>query len=122
MLLAYDGSPKAKEALFIAAHFAKEHGSSLVVLGVDESGGKENTVASQALDDARRYLTAHEVEALCLEKRGEVAQAIIRTVKNQRCDLILVGGYGFNPIMEVVLGSTVDQILRASPTPVLVCR
>ncbi len=122
MLLAYDGSPKAKEALFIAAHFAKEHNNSLVVLGVDESGGKGDTIASQALDDARRYLEAHEAEALYLEKRGEAAQTIIRTVKNQRCDLILVGGYGFNPIMEVVLGSAVDQILRASPAPVLVCR
>ncbi len=122
LLLAYDGSPKAEEALFIAAHFAKAHDSNLIVLSVDENAGKEDAGASRALDDARRYLETHEIEALYLEKRGEVAQTIIRTVNNQRCDLILVGGYGFNPIIEVVLGSTVDQVLRASSTPVLVCR
>jgi nucleotide-binding universal stress UspA family protein len=33
-----------------------------------------------------------------------------------------MGGYGFSPLVEVVLGSAVDQVLRESSRPVLVCR
>jgi nucleotide-binding universal stress UspA family protein len=33
-----------------------------------------------------------------------------------------MGSYGFNPLLEVVLGSTVDKILRSAEMPVLVCR
>jgi nucleotide-binding universal stress UspA family protein len=33
-----------------------------------------------------------------------------------------MGSYGFSPVLEVALGSTVDQVLRRSRQPVLVCR
>jgi nucleotide-binding universal stress UspA family protein len=33
-----------------------------------------------------------------------------------------MGGYGFRPLLEVVLGSTVDQVLRWRRWPVLICR
>lgn len=36
-----------------------------------------------------------------------------------RSDLIIVGGYGLGPVLEVVLASTVDELLRGSRRPVL---
>jgi len=33
-----------------------------------------------------------------------------------------MGGYGFSPVLEVVIGSSVDQVLRESRQPVLICR
>jgi nucleotide-binding universal stress UspA family protein len=33
-----------------------------------------------------------------------------------------MGGYGFNPALEIVLGSTVDEVLRTGQLPVLICR
>jgi nucleotide-binding universal stress UspA family protein len=33
-----------------------------------------------------------------------------------------MGGYGHSPVMEVVLGSAVDQVLRESRQPTLICR
>ena len=38
------------------------------------------------------------------------------------CDLILMGGYGHGPAVELVLGSAVDQVLRESRWPALICR
>ena len=40
----------------------------------------------------------------------------------QSSDLIVMGGYGFNPLLEAVIGSTVDQVLRVVKQPVLICR
>jgi nucleotide-binding universal stress UspA family protein len=33
-----------------------------------------------------------------------------------------MGGYGFSPVLEVVLGSAVDQVLRTSWKPMLICQ
>jgi nucleotide-binding universal stress UspA family protein len=44
------------------------------------------------------------------------------TAEERGCDLIIMGGYGFNPVLEVVLGSAVDEVLRTSRRPMLICR
>jgi nucleotide-binding universal stress UspA family protein len=36
--------------------------------------------------------------------------------------LIVMGGYGRGPVLEVVLGSALDQVLRQSHRPTLICR
>ena len=51
-----------------------------------------------------------------------VPDAIIQTVDDLHCDLILIGGYGKTPVLEMLLGSTVDEVLRVSQVPILVCR
>jgi len=43
-------------------------------------------------------------------------------VGSRGANLVMMGGYGFGPILERVLGSTVDEVLRESPVPVLVCQ
>jgi nucleotide-binding universal stress UspA family protein len=46
----------------------------------------------------------------------------LSTAEAHDSDLILMGGYGYSPVVEVVLGSAVDEVLRASRQPVLICR
>lgn len=117
-LLAYDGSPKAKEALFVAAYLAGRWQVPLVVLSVLE----EDRVTPAALQEARDYLAEHRVQASFVTEHGTIAWAIIRTAMLYEVDFIVMGGYGLNPVMEVILGSEVDQILRARRWPVLICR
>jgi nucleotide-binding universal stress UspA family protein len=33
-----------------------------------------------------------------------------------------MGGYGRNPLLQTVLGNTVDQVLRQARRPILLCR
>jgi nucleotide-binding universal stress UspA family protein len=122
-LLAYDGGPKAKEALYIATYLAARGQDSgeqgpLVVVTVVE-GGK---VTPDILVEAGEYLEAQGVEAILLQKHGSVAEVILETAQEHDSDLILMGGYGHSPLLEVVLGSAVDRVLRASQQPVLICR
>jgi nucleotide-binding universal stress UspA family protein len=118
VLLAYDGSPKAEEALFIATYVSGGWNTPLAILTVSENGpASHETVAH-----AREYLEAHGVQAEWVEESGPVAEAILRTAESRGCDLILMGGYGHGPAVEVVLGSAVDQVLRESRWPVLICR
>jgi nucleotide-binding universal stress UspA family protein len=54
--------------------------------------------------------------------RGGAAEAILESAASADADLVIMGGYGYAPLLERVLGSTVDRLLRESPIPVLVCR
>jgi nucleotide-binding universal stress UspA family protein len=57
-----------------------------------------------------------------VEERGPVGEVILRTAQAYDSELIVMGGYGFSPVLEIVLGSAVDQVLRESRQPVLICR
>jgi nucleotide-binding universal stress UspA family protein len=117
-LLAYDGSEKAKEALFVSAYLAGKWEIPLVVVTVTEG----ERAAAGILDHAQRYLAGRGVTATLMAEGGSTVTAIKKTAVAHRCDFIIMGGYGFRPWLEVILGSTVDKILRAQRWPVLICR
>lgn len=117
-LLAYDGSPKGEEALYVAAYLAGQWHIPLVVLTAAENGA----AVDSTLERAKAYLDGSAVSASYFDLHGEVASAILNTAADQGNDLIIMGGYGHKPVMEVMLGSAVDQVLRGSKVPVLICR
>jgi nucleotide-binding universal stress UspA family protein len=121
-LLAYDGTPKAKEALFVATYVAAHWAVPLTVVTVVEG----ERVGPEAVDEARQYLRAHGVSADCVAvnsgRADTVAESILEVVEERGCDLILMGGYGGGPVVEVLLGSQVDRVLRESRWPALICR
>jgi nucleotide-binding universal stress UspA family protein len=116
--LAYDGSPKAKEALYIATYLAARGQVPLVVVTVVEG----DEVTPDALAEAGKYLESRGVEATLVQEYGAVSDLVLRTAQAYESDLILMGGYGHGPMFEVVLGSAVDEVLRSSRQPVLICR
>ena len=116
-LLAFDGSPKATEALFLAAYLAEKWGIQLtVVSAIDDSQTK-----SSPITQARKYLETREIHANLTEQVGPPSDVILQTMEEQKCDFIIVGGYGYSPIVEVLLGSTLDALLRLSKKPILIC-
>jgi nucleotide-binding universal stress UspA family protein len=117
-IAAFDGGPKAWEALFVAAYLALRGQVPLTVVSV----GEDSLDAPAALAQAREYLAGHGVEATYVQKEGPVAAAILETAAAYDSDLILMGGYGRLPVVEMVLGSAVDQVLQRTRQPVLVCR
>ncbi|MBE2231992.1 MAG: universal stress protein [Anaerolinea sp.] len=117
-LLAYDGSPRAREALFIAAYLAGRWRIPLAVVTVVEPG----RAGAATLDAARAYLETHAVEACYLEVQGPVAPAILQAAADQQADLLVMGGYGYSPMWEAMLGSAVDHLLRECQQPMLICK
>jgi nucleotide-binding universal stress UspA family protein len=117
-LLAYDGSPKANEALFIAAYLAIKWRIALAVVTVID----EDEVIGETMDTARSYLESRGVQARYLPERGDVSQAVLNTAEQLGSDVIIMGGYGQGPVLEVVLGSSIDLVLRHSRKPILISR
>jgi nucleotide-binding universal stress UspA family protein len=117
-LLAYDSSPKSDEALFIAAYMASAWGARLTVVSVDEPGHD----AGGSLERAQQYLAERDLRCDYRSASGDPAQVILEHSQEVGADLILMGGYGANPLLEAVMGSTVDEVLRRSHNPLLMCR
>ncbi len=85
---------------------------------VDDKGEDLRAV----LKEAETYLAEHGVEGARFSRQGEAAEAILTVAEQEGADLIVMGGYGATPMVEVVLGSVVDEVLRRSAVPVLLCR
>lgn len=117
-LIAYDGSPKATEALYVASYLCGKMGLQVTVVSVQDSGNNPQ----ERLSSAHQYLGLCGCEGNLIEKTGNVAEAVLEAADQESCDLILMGGYSHSGVIEVVLGSAVDQVLRTSHLPVLICR
>jgi nucleotide-binding universal stress UspA family protein len=118
MLLAYDGSRKAREGLFMATYLAGHWKIPLTVVTVLE---KQRTGPS-TLDEAQRYLQTRGVSATFREEHGSVPDSVLQAAAESGSDLIVMGGFGYSPVVEMVLGSALDRLLRESPHPLLICR
>jgi nucleotide-binding universal stress UspA family protein len=120
-LLAYDGSPKGDEALYLASYLANSWRIALTVLTVHERGRSQDAPPVPALAKARDYLEGHGIGADYVSEAGPVAKTILDTAADSASALIMMGGYGFSPPVQLVLGSAVDEVLRTSQIPVLIC-
>jgi len=117
-LLAFDGSSKSEEALYLATYLAGRWKIPLVVLTVQEG----DRVGEATLERAAEYARDHEVNPVTELRAGPVDEAILAVAREHECNLILMGGYGLSPLLEFALGSAVDKVLRKAEVPVLICR
>jgi nucleotide-binding universal stress UspA family protein len=117
-LLAFDGSERAWEALYIAAYLAGRWGMALEIVTVHEEGVSPDEV----LGLAGEYLAKHGLAVTTTELHGPVVRAILGYARESSADLILLGGFSSSPVLEVVVGSTVEGLLRESRIPLLICR
>jgi len=116
-LLLYDGSSKAKEALFVAAYLGESWQIALTVIALLQ-GPK---VGPAVLDYARRYLEFHELAADFILTDGPL-DVILKIMEERQTDLVLMGGYSTPALAEAMAGSTVNFMLREANCPLLICR
>ena len=115
-LLAYDGSPRAEEALFASAYAIAKWHVDLSVISVAE----DDETLTSALGRARGYLDRFRLDATYLEASAPVATAILDAAETHRSDVILMGSYSYSRWLESMLGGVLDEVLSRSDVPVLV--
>ena len=118
LLLAYDGSPKATEALALAAYLTGRWKLGLTVLTVAETA-----MAAEGMRiSARAYLERYGVRGDFLSDRGPVGPAIIAAAAATASDVIIIGGYARSTVGGLMLGSAVEEVLRTRRMPTLICQ
>lgn len=117
-LLAYDGTPKADLALYIAAYMALKWQVALSVVTVKQRG----RTTKKTLEQAQKYLSRHGVTAQYFLEEGNVTNILIDKLETSLSDLLILGSYEYSPLLEPVLGGTLDDILRNCKVPMLICQ
>ena len=116
-MLAFDGSPKSKEALFVATYLAEKWMTRLTVVAVTDGDRVPPTV----LDYARAYLDLHEVQAEFILTGGPI-EALHRLMHEHDINILMMGGYSVPAVQEVMVGSAVNFMLRENHCPIFICR
>ncbi len=117
ILLAYDGSQLADEALYIASCLVSFwENTKLTVL----TAGEKKTQSAKILARAQSFLDSHLINATYVRTAGPASEAILDVARSNEIDLILMGGYGGLPLFEIAVGSTLDGVLQNCNIPVLI--
>jgi nucleotide-binding universal stress UspA family protein len=116
-LLAYDGTDRAREALFVAAYLAEMWKTELIVFTAVGS-----SVKADSLEYVERYLDIHEVQAEYVVSEFGAMDQLKNTVEERQADLVLMGSYGVSMLQQVFAGSALDYMLRESKVPLFICR
>ena len=117
-LLAYDGSQRASSAMESAAEFCSVLKLPLTVLTI----AKEQKLGEGVVRQAQSYLDSYAIAASYEIARGYPEQKIMDRITQYDHDLLFVGAYGHRRIIEMVLGSTTEYILRNARCPVFLNR
>jgi nucleotide-binding universal stress UspA family protein len=118
-LLAYDGSQRASAAMQSAAEFCTTLSLPLTVLTVN----KDEAAGRRALEEAQTYLRSYQLALTTeLQQVGHAPERIANFIKERHHDLLFIGAYGHSRIIEMVLGSTTEYVLRNTSCPVFLNR
>lgn len=121
ILVAYDGSLQADQALSEAIDLAQQFKGSITVLNVywDEPDGERRAI----FDRAEKKLIETFVKYQILSERSQFPPSrILRHAEDGGFDLITLGGRGRGASKTWVLGSVSSKVVDEAPCPVLVVK
>lgn len=120
-LLAFNGSQASVQAMVLLTYFAGRWQLPITVVTVSEP----NRVHKEIQRLPKDYFHAHGIardRVTFVEEKGPVGPALLRAAEIHECDLIVMGSFSRRGISDVVAESALDDILRNSWWPILVCR
>lgn len=117
-VLAYDGSERASRAMRSAAEICNLLDVPLSVITV----ARDLKLGEKTLAEARAYLEPYAVKTDFKLIPGHAHEGIIGFLKEYDADLVFVGAYGHSRIIEMVIGSNTEYVLRNAPCPVFLSR
>ena len=149
ILFCADFSENSESARRLALEYAKAFGSSLTVLHVftvdfsahpsinedsmslawvEERAPYELTLknaedkANKALDALAEECRSVINDVKVCRRKGHPVKEILRCAEEESADLIIMGTHGWTGLSRLLLGSTAENVIRASTLPVLIVR
>ncbi|NWF87397.1 universal stress protein [Candidatus Bathyarchaeota archaeon] len=77
---------------------------------------------NRILDDGEQKVKAEGIQVEKMLIEGHTVQEIVRTAKEGKFDLIVIGARGVSHIRELLLGSVTDGVIHHASSPVLVVK
>jgi manganese transport protein len=134
ILVALDHSKADTVLLPQVKELAKLTGAEILLLHVSTGWAAQwqdnlNLSDSQEMKEDREFLE-HVAQGLREEgfrvtarhERGEAARAILRTARDEHCDLIAMAAHGHKLIADLIHGTTITKVRHASEIPIFLVK
>ncbi|MGB9736201.1 MAG: universal stress protein [bacterium] len=118
ILLAYDDSNGAKKAMEFAVGFCKDMGLPLSVININKDEAASKTI----LNNVTSYIEPYNIRFETLTKSGNAEKVLKSMLDEDTYDLLIMGAHGHSRIVELVLGSTAEYVIRNTKKPVIVIK
>jgi nucleotide-binding universal stress UspA family protein len=132
ILVAIDGSPDAEAALRHAFSLARDQHALLTLLTVAPPPATPIGAGASAPPDLHDFhkrilreatdLVPADIGVTTRLERGNPAETILRLVREDDVDLVVMGSHGHSRVHRALLGSVSERVLKASTVPVLLMR
>ncbi len=136
ILVPTDYSDVSQAAFAYAVELARDYGSRVLVLHVEDTLGAETAtygeVSTQLQPESHRARlettfrkAVPAVPGIAMEyllHEGDPVEEVLRVAQERHCDLIVVGSHGRDGWRRLLDGSTAEDIERHAPCPVLIVR
>ncbi len=134
ILVPIDGSIYSEKSLERASEFVDAFGSNLILIYVVEKSIPINLLdrkeyldilrkfGTNVLEKANQKLLKKGITAKVFLKEGNIVREIEKTVKKEKCDLIVVGNKGLGAVSRLILGSISNKISQSSSCSVLIVK
>jgi len=122
MALAFDGSESATKALKLSLELSRENTWPLTAVIVAADAGRADALITQIEDMNENDPQAPPADCETIVFTGKETDELMKYLKAEPVELMMMGAYGHNRLRELLLGSTTSHIIRKSPIPVLLVR
>ncbi len=134
ILVPIDGSIYSEKSLDRASEFVDAFGSNLILIYVVEKSIPINLLdrkeyldilrkfGTNVLEKANQKLLKKGITAKVFLKEGNIVSEIEKTVKKEKCDLIVVGNKGLGAVSRLILGSISNKVSQSSSCSVLIVK
>lgn len=134
ILVPLDGSKYSEKALLHACDMAKNYKSRLILLYVVEKSITFNLLdkkeylkilrkfGNKVLIRGKDIATQQGIDSKIIIKEGNIVNEIIKLVKNEKCNLIIVGSKGLGSTARFFLGSVSNKLANKSPCSILIIK
>jgi nucleotide-binding universal stress UspA family protein len=105
-----------------ATEAARAFGSRLLFCTVED--GRPTTDSEAFLDLAKQRAAQSGVESdsVILPRERHIAACILKQVRAEQCDSIIMASHGRDGLQRLMEGSVAETVIRSSETPVIVLR
>jgi len=135
ILVPLDGSEHSTKALKMAIQIAKKFNGKITLIHAYSIGGLAisptpvrefieaiRMVGVGILADGEKRVKAEGVQVETLLIEGHAVEQIVKTCRENKFDLVVMGARGLSRIKEMLLGSVSDGVTRHAYCPVLVVK
>jgi nucleotide-binding universal stress UspA family protein len=136
ILVAYDGSDGSKQALRTGLAIGKDFNAEVCAISVegklpryaatlgevDEVERERHQYFDRIQAEATQIADEQGVELGTVVAPGSPAEIIVKTAREGKYDLIVMGHKGHSRVHEYLVGATTDRVAHLAPCSVLIVR